>query len=147
VASPRVFYFFIMDKIHSFFKAAAGVLFIGILLFINRNAAQPKVSSFISGSEYVKLSINGTIDTIYKYDRGYPIVSVSGKRVRLAIPAGCSEYLAVQDSIVKKSNTQDVQTFRSYISYTECIVWSYNNSDVSGVVAKRRIRNVNEPAP
>jgi hypothetical protein len=86
------------------------------------------------------MGISGAIDTIYKYDRGYPVVSINGERITLAVPSGCQTYLQKHDSIVKEPNTKLLTTFRNCEDYVQCIEWGSNiNADVGGLISERRL--------
>lgn len=99
----------------------------------------------ISGDEYIKLGIKGRIDSIYRYDRGRPVVSINKHIITLAVPGVCSKYLAVNDSIVKYPNVRLVNTYRSYKTYTESILWGSKgngyNADYKGIISSNKIYN------
>lgn len=121
------------DKLKTFISRFLAILL--ALYFINQDLTrQPS----ISGDKYLKMGIYGVIDTIYEYDRGYPVVSINSQRVTLAVPGGCQLYLQKHDSIAKNPDTKTLATFRKIDSYQQCILWgSEPTADVNGLISKK----------
>src|SRR5689334_5100269 len=61
---------------------------------------------------YISTSLAGKVDTIYGYARGYPIVSLSGHRVKLLDGGPFSEYLSIGDSVTKEHGSEVLKTYR-----------------------------------
>jgi hypothetical protein len=120
------------------------VLFAGSGLFVMYNqikkSSQDTTPKPIYGKAYVQLAIRGHIDTIYKYDRGYPVVSVGGRCISMAVPTGCSQYLQPHDSIVKEAGSKQLSSFRSYATYVQQIRWgSGDSANSSGFISARKL--------
>ena len=42
---------------------------------------------------YKQIEFAGKVDSIYYYDKSFPVISINNKRLTLQVPTGCSEYL------------------------------------------------------
>lgn len=126
-------------------KTLARIVFLLVcaVWFIYFSVKQATAPFSISGDEYIKISIKGRIDSIYRYDRGRPVVSINKRIITLAVPGVCGKYLAVNDSIVKYPNIRLVNTYRFYKTYTESILWGSKDNgfdaDYNGVISSNRI--------
>lgn len=97
-----------------------------------------------SGRSYKNTTINGIIDTIYYYDKSYPVVSIHDERIILEVPTGCSQYLLARDSIRKESGRYGLTSYRDKGRFIECIVWGYPeegaNAKPNGFVSKSNLK-------
>jgi hypothetical protein len=63
--------------------------------------------------KYLTTAFAGRIDTIYRYDRNRPVVSLSGRQMTIEERShGFSTYLSIGDSIIKVSGTEALVTYR-----------------------------------
>ncbi|MBD2720759.1 hypothetical protein [Hymenobacter armeniacus] len=76
---------------------------------------------------YRQTEFSGTIDSIYYYDKSFPVISLNNKRLTLEVPTGCSKYLAKGDSILKGRNTKTIRVLRSAGNYLISTTWGYSS--------------------
>ena len=92
-----------------------------------------------SPNSYTRRAVHGVVDTIYHYDKSYPVVRIRGERLTLQVPTGCSQYLRTGDSVSKAANSRRIQTVRDNGQYRECITWGYkaegDSADINGFVS------------
>ena len=107
------------------------VLFLGLYAYSLLRRAGP--------SAYTRRAVNGVVDTIYKYDKSFPVVRIRGERLTLDVPTGCSQYLRAGDSVSKVAQSNRIQTVRDNGQSRECITWGYSadgdSADIDGFIS------------
>ena len=107
------------------------VLFLGLYAYSLLRRTGP--------SAYTRRAVNGVVDTIYKYDKSFPVVRIRGERLTLDVPTGCSQYLRAGDSVSKAAQSNRIQTVRDNGQYRECITWGYSadgdSADIDGFIS------------
>ena len=89
---------------------------------------------------YTRRFVYGVVDTIYKYDKGFPVVGIRGGRITLQVPTGCSQYLRAGDLVNKASNTKQLRTVRDNGQYRESITWGYSDSaGINGFISSAHL--------
>ena len=114
---------------------------IALCFFLKQQQQEISLPPLISGKDYLKVKITGVIDTIYKYDKGTPIILVKGKRLYPRIPTACEQYLRKGDSIVKRQDELYLKTFRDSGAFVQRMSWGYGDSATAvGFISERMIR-------
>ncbi|RTQ50160.1 hypothetical protein EJV47_11025 [Hymenobacter gummosus] len=95
-------------------------------------------SQYLSGQAYVNLRVRGRIDTIYQYNKGYPVVRIAGQNMQMQLGTTAQKYLAVGDSVVKEPHSLDITTYRTYTNFIEVMRWSSTNPQalIGGFVSR-----------
>lgn len=97
------------------FFAAVALLFTGAYRMSSANEAA-----------YEALQLNGRVEKIIGYNRGYPIVLISSRRRYISrLPSAFSNYVAIGDSITKRSGSFVVVSYRKKGNCTEIVTWQY----------------------
>lgn len=88
---------------------------------------------------YRQIAFAGKVDSIYYYDKSFPVISINNKRLTLEVPTGCSKYLAKGDSIFKSLNTKTIKVFRTADGYLISTIWGYGaegqEANIDGLVS------------
>ncbi|MCI1189453.1 hypothetical protein MON38_18680 [Hymenobacter sp. DH14] len=112
-----------------------------LCFFLNQRQRDNSLPPLISGDAYLKLALNGKIDTVYKYDKGTPIILIKGKRLYPRIPTACKYYLRKGDSLVKQQDELYLKTYRDSGAFIQRIAWGYGDSATAvGLISEKMIK-------
>ena len=99
-----------MPKRHNWPIVILSLFLVPLFVLFFYKSAQHGNASY---KTYIKMPFAGKIDTIYRYDKNRPVVSLSGRRMTIQEGShGFSTYLSVGDSVNKAANTDVLITYR-----------------------------------
>ena len=109
------------------------VVFVLLVFFVFRKST--------NHSAYSQIAFSGRIDSIYYYDKIFPVILINSRRLTLQIPTGCSEYLTKGDFISKGRNTKTIRVFRTAGEYLTSTLWGYGEeAKEDGFISSATVR-------
>lgn len=111
-------------------------------------------SLHFNSPSFKSVAIHSPIKKVEYYYQGAPRVTLrDGRSIWLAVPGSGKEYVQVNDSIVKKANSEITTVYRRYPMYTEARVYGYGENhgaedlDFPYSALLKRYRIPNPPQP
>ena len=100
------------------------VLFvIGVVIIFSYLSSVSSASTYRYENSY----LTGVVDDIIGYSRGFPILSVNGKRTYIHnLPSDFTKYILPGDSITKFKGSYVVTSYRKNKNCLEIIIWKYS---------------------